>query len=524
MATAAASPAPTGGVSASMWADKPMPPRGERGKRSEFGSGFRGAPRGAPRGRGRGGRGGRGGSGGRTGSSKAPATAPEDGVKKVNAESSKDEKDQTPLASLKPTAPPSPTTTTSSQNNGPTKGTNKAKPPRKNSDQRPPRKQPSLGVDTLNAASSNASSSPSVSPSRRRRSTAHKTAPPPAAPPAQTNHARKQSTASEQNSTQHVEKPAPALTKDLPPHMAPVQINYTGSDIAHNIDALVERVRAVAMDRPHTPGSHSHFDWAGDDEDDSLPDLDDWGVTSSLSTNGPATDVADGEKVGVSVISPILQDALRPLPNIIDIDISTPSIKLHDVNGMETKLKASADAGTPRAETKPAETKVEAPTTETVSSDNDASQADHSSKADEKATTEAPASSTEHPKSPSPPRGLAASIHASQPPRALSPPPPQRLPNPPRGGFNPSHNRAHTVGGRFKESPADAGPRRNDISHGRNHSTPHTGPGTATAHARPQHHTRPVISGDAISRLARSLGGALPKRQREAAAATAKAE
>ncbi|KAI6035230.1 hypothetical protein F5J12DRAFT_778731 [Pisolithus orientalis] len=52
------------------------------------------------------------------------------------------------------------------------------------------------------------------------------------------------------------------------------------AEVRHDIEALVERVRAVAMaeNRPTTPGSH--IDWAGD-EDDSLPDLDDWGVTTT---------------------------------------------------------------------------------------------------------------------------------------------------------------------------------------------------------------------------------------------------
>lgn len=50
--------------------------------------------------------------------------------------------------------------------------------------------------------------------------------------------------------------------------------------------------------RPNTPGSH--IDWA--DEDDSLPDLDDWGVTTK-----PTAMVE-------SAISPILVDGLKALP------------------------------------------------------------------------------------------------------------------------------------------------------------------------------------------------------------------
>lgn len=69
----------------------------------------------------------------------------------------------------------------------------------------------------------------------------------------------------------------------------------------NNIDALVERVRAVAMadNRPSTPGSH--IDWAGED-DDSLPDLDDWGVTPT----GRVTDA----------MSPVGVDGLKSLPDV----------------------------------------------------------------------------------------------------------------------------------------------------------------------------------------------------------------
>ncbi|KAI6034327.1 hypothetical protein BKA83DRAFT_4188321 [Pisolithus microcarpus] len=75
-------------------------------------------------------------------------------------------------------------------------------------------------------------------------------------------------------------------------------------DFRHDIEALVERVRAVAMaeNRPTTPGSH--IDWAGD-EDDSLPDLDDWGVTTTHI-------MADEERD--EGISPILGDTLKQLP------------------------------------------------------------------------------------------------------------------------------------------------------------------------------------------------------------------
>ncbi|KAF8232437.1 hypothetical protein L208DRAFT_1377643 [Tricholoma matsutake] len=91
--------------------------------------------------------------------------------------------------------------------------------------------------------------------------------------------------------------PHSAPVKDTPPHLT------KSFDIRNNIDALVERVRAVAMadNRPSTPGSH--IDWAGDD-DDSLPDLDDWGVT-------PGIPVGEKEEM-----SPIIVDGLKSLPEL----------------------------------------------------------------------------------------------------------------------------------------------------------------------------------------------------------------
>ena len=99
----------------------------------------------------------------------------------------------------------------------------------------------------------------------------------------------------------------PELLPPLPStHLAPMNVVNTpsspnsSSDVKANIDALVERVRASAManHRPGTPGSH--IDWA--DDDDSLPDLNDWGIQSPA----PPTSQA--------MISPILVDGLTPLP------------------------------------------------------------------------------------------------------------------------------------------------------------------------------------------------------------------
>ncbi|EEB94644.1 hypothetical protein MPER_06508, partial [Moniliophthora perniciosa FA553] len=110
--------------------------------------------------------------------------------------------------------------------------------------------------------------------------------------------------------------------RDTPPHLM--------SSNSVNIDALVERVRAVAMDRPLTPGSGSHLDWAGDD-DDSLPDLDDWGVHTEKHEGAKEKD-EQKEVNGVNeqikgkelLISPIMIDGLRSLPDAIP---GSPGVK-----------------------------------------------------------------------------------------------------------------------------------------------------------------------------------------------------
>lgn len=73
----------------------------------------------------------------------------------------------------------------------------------------------------------------------------------------------------------------------------------TSLEAKQNIDALVEKVRAAAMgeNRPVTP--RSHIDWAGD-EDDTLPDLDDWVASKP------------------ELMSPIVVDGLKPLPGVED--------------------------------------------------------------------------------------------------------------------------------------------------------------------------------------------------------------
>jgi hypothetical protein len=124
--------------------------------------------------------------------------------------------------------------------------------------------------------------------------------------------------------------PSPNPAKDPPPHLTPATSTTPVADLKSDIDALVERVRSTAMDRPHTPGRH--IDWA--DEDDSLPDLNGWGVTTSALQEAPT-----------ATIPPILEDA--PLQSVI------PEVKIEgepspdETNSQEAKLGPVSDA-TPR--------------------------------------------------------------------------------------------------------------------------------------------------------------------------------
>ncbi|KIM90997.1 hypothetical protein PILCRDRAFT_811509 [Piloderma croceum F 1598] len=427
--------------------------------------------------------------------------------------------------------------------------------------------------------------------------------------------------------------PSPVIsTKDVPPHLS-AGPHITTFDMKHNIDALVERVRAVAMDnnRPTTPGSH--IDWAGDD-DDSLPDLDDWGVTTSTSV---AEDRIE--------ISPILVDGLKPLPEptvrvdndreerevntapVVDVvpqiadkapphdekwkskrfpralqvdskaEVSSKPIKFTDTaaqvasasertnlhvpadvsptSSSEPPLKASLHPSLPakpvaavqnlvvQAKLRPGAMpmRVSVPVKQPVIVDKPPESTQLPVAAVEKTAppVEQPSKTLEKPLTsvvvtdtlpqlivapptaePSPEvnsstedssekAGMAASIHAplSLPESASSLNLVQPIPTAPRA-FNPTHQRAHTVGRvqqfnqlqtppgfqqRFSRSGTSTprGGYGTHVTHSRTHSSPPTGSGL-----NPRVHTqRPVITVDAISRLARTIGGIPPPRAQE---------
>lgn len=320
------------------------------------------------------------------------------------------------------------------------------------------------------------------------------------------------------------------------------------------------------MDRPNTPGSH--IDWAGDD-DDSLPDLDDWGVTSS--TAGTADHPSS---TGASrIISPILEDTLKPLPSLdnfgshfsstsdehapdADEDTHDP-IRAHQTEEkMVDSSSAAAEVGSSKfsdsslvpndssASTSPPKSTSKVPlhpslpprpvgafelTSKANTRRTEPSQKGKAAEVHSRShaqvlppvriSLDGPNGSSNDS---SPERSLASSMHAI--PTSHSAPSDvtaHAIPAPyPRNHFNPTHNRAHTVGARvpglrqpftapnasFPDHVSSDGerPRRGDHAHhARTQSTPPTGPGT---HGRAPHATRPVITVDAISKLARTLG------------------
>lgn len=273
----------------------------------ETGSAFSGLTR-PGRGRGRGGgRGGRGAGRGHPPSSRDPK--PE-----LDARSTKHETLQSPApASAKPStspAPPAPAALipppATVKSSVPPAQPSSSKP--KPASRKPSRAIPP-SINTQIQAAEVASAPSSAKPSsRRRRSTAGKTPaplPPKINPPAPNDNLLRP------NRPRVGPIPNTAPVKDTPPHL------NQRFDMRNDIDALVERVRAVAMDnRPSTPGSH--IDWAGDD-DDSLPDLNDWGVNTA--TFGATTNKSEDP------ISPIIVGGLRPLPDILSTSMPNSPLR-----------------------------------------------------------------------------------------------------------------------------------------------------------------------------------------------------
>ncbi|KAL5527608.1 hypothetical protein ACEPAG_6409 [Sanghuangporus baumii] len=140
---------------------------------------------------------------------------------------------------------------------------------------------PNLTVDAQAAQSSDPTSPLSPSkPTRRRRNTHKRSASaaiPKPIPAALMETLPTSPSAPLVPASKESRDPSPNVEKATNPH-AHVH------DLRNEITSLVQHVRNMAMDvnRPHSPTTH--IDWAGDD-DDSLPDLDDWGISSKLASD-----------------------------------------------------------------------------------------------------------------------------------------------------------------------------------------------------------------------------------------------
>ncbi|KAJ8515984.1 hypothetical protein ONZ45_g6653 [Pleurotus djamor] len=568
-AVAQSTPTATSNPSASRW--------GSKNSESAFGPG-RGRGRGGSRGSGRGGRGG--GRGGfRGGKSQADV-----GIDKSDAAPSKTGSPVTEKTSSLVAAKSSPAQSISDTQSS----ASRSKPPSR----RASRATPALVIAASPSVDSSTSGR-SPKDTRRKRSG--------------TNNGKSPSSAGPKSSVSSIDesqlrpgsKGRIPVMKDVPPHLRQSQTVKT------DIDALVERVRASAMadNRPSTPGTASHIDWAGED-DDTLPDLDDWGVTTV-----PARSDKHNE------ISPIFVDGLRPLPEPMAFPIEPqetphfvpPEIPLQTPQEVPEVKPVSKDHSPifskasiePEPSPTPAEPAVAIPSSRKKITPN---QVKELARGASKKTTrhplppkpiaivDPPLSSSKQPPSATPMRkfaktspqskatktfdtvtvqpptpqseldqpivklpeqgleqsmhapspngssdtkieqspetgsdstkvgdeslpnlnenpsksdvSLSASIHAPKPGESLSAPGSATF-----DSFKPTHMRAHTTGRplnntshRFPRSAATSPRSSFTPHHARNHSTPPPG----SAHR--MHASRPVITGDAISRLARTIG------------------
>lgn len=167
--------------------------------------------------------------------------------------------------------------------------------PNPNSRPKPAKRNSATVSEDSNSVSSQTSARP---PNRRGRSQQGRR------PSASSNNQGKHLNVQNSSRKASSEPSSPNPAKDLPPHIATAAPTTPATELKNDIDALVTRVRAVAMDRPHTPGSH--IDWA--DDDDSLPSLNDWGYTAEVTASAQPEEPQ-------TVIPPILED--EPLETVI---------------------------------------------------------------------------------------------------------------------------------------------------------------------------------------------------------------
>ncbi|KAI0306934.1 hypothetical protein B0F90DRAFT_1813778 [Multifurca ochricompacta] len=322
-------------------------------------------------------------------------------------------------------------------------------------------------------------------------------------------------------SSPHHSHPKDLASKDPPPHLS-AGATVSSFSAKTNIDSLVDHVRALAMDhRPSTPGSH--IDWAGD-EDDSLPDLDDWGVPHSSGTSADANPCTTEslDKARLQLMSPILDDSLKQLPQ--NFDKASPRPRSALVHCLTGALSSAAEVDGLEGHSPPLPESSPQPDIAPALTDPNTG-----------ASKDTPSHlvmvslSVPRPHPPPPPeehdpefdpdasqRGLAASMHALKSSSSES-----GLPEEPRSVpplRNATHGRSRTLG---RPPPFSAAGTKHNfhsgsstsvgaaVAKGINHARTQSTPPSAAFHRR--QHSRPIITTDAMSRLAKTLGTALPK-------------
>ncbi|CAE6412540.1 unnamed protein product [Rhizoctonia solani] len=112
------------------------------------------------------------------------------------------------------------------------------------------------------------------------------------APPAKVNTAAAQKDLEKENAKEEAPHPdpdpepeaEPEQAKDAPPHIQDSGDN--NGALTPNVNGLADRFKTLNTSAPGTPRPYtpSAIDWAGETEDGSLPDLDDWGVSAKASS------------------------------------------------------------------------------------------------------------------------------------------------------------------------------------------------------------------------------------------------
>ncbi len=126
--------------------------------------------------------------------------------------------------------------------------------------------------------------------------------------------------------------------KDLPPHLATNPSKAAGLLIPNEeLEQVIEHL-PTEYSTLHTPGfPEGHIDWAQDDDDEELPDLDDWGITTAKPSEEHFSDTAS--RCTVESASPPIIESNSPEQKQVEIhdgDTGSDDKSLHSTSQLET--------------------------------------------------------------------------------------------------------------------------------------------------------------------------------------------